>query len=60
MNNVNIDFEYRAIHKIKKLLLVEEGSVDTEVLENLFVGSDVEVLVYKAGRHKPEIVNLEE
>ena len=47
---------------VKKLLFVEDGSVDTDELEELLGmrNPEVKVVVYRQGARSPELVDVEE
>lgn len=48
------------IPKIKKLLFVEDGSVDVDNLEDEMMDLGIKVIVYRNGGAMPKLIDLEE
>lgn len=44
--------------KYKQLLLIEDGSVDVEKIENDLAKSQIYIIVYRQGANIPQVVNL--
>ena len=41
------------------ILLVEDGSVDVEALEEELAGMGIKILVYRSGSQKPDFIRLD-
>lgn len=45
--------------KYKKLLLVEDGSVDLRALKRALKGSEIYIVVYRSGSAIPQILDID-
>lgn len=45
----------KQLKKLKKFLLVEDGSIDTDNLENWAEVQGIQIITYRQGSNKPEL-----
>lgn len=50
----------KQLKKLKKFLLVEDGSIHTDNLENWAEVQGIQIITYRQGSAKPELKNLKE
>lgn len=54
------DYEFVSIPKIKKLLIVEDGSIDLENCEQDLLDAGIKCIVYRQGSQPPRLYDLGE
>ena len=50
--------QFIALPRTKQILLVEDGSIDIDEAEEKLQGTGMEIITYREGAQKPELINL--